>query len=214
MNKLQYITTDHPSRSHSDLALDACMAGAKWIQLRMKSATDEEMLQEAISIRAITKVYRATFIINDRIQLVDKCDADGVHLGLGDLPTDEARALLGPNKIIGGTANSINDVVSHYENKVDYVGVGPYQFTETKKNLSDPLGVIGYQNLMDKLQEMEINLPVFAIGGIKENDIDQIMQTGVYGIAVSGLITDSLDKTELINRINNIQYAYNSEQTI
>ncbi|MBL4705270.1 MAG: thiamine phosphate synthase [Flavobacteriales bacterium] len=214
ISRLQYITQDHPSKSHATLAMEACMAGANWIQLRMKSASDEEVELEGIRIREITDKYGANFILNDRIHLVEKCNADGVHLGLKDMSTNEARSFLGFDKIIGGTANTLEDVIAHATNKVDYVGLGPFQFTETKRSLSQTLGTSGYVEIIGGLKEIGIKLPVIAIGGIKEGDILKIMETGITGVAVSGLITNAVNKPELINRINNIQYAYNSEQTV
>ena len=132
--------------------------------------------------------YGATFIIDDHVELVKQIEADGVHLGKNDMPIPEARKLLGRNYIIGGTANSFEDVQKHYENGADYIGCGPFRFTTTKKNLSPVLGLEGYQRIVSQMKEAGINLPLVAIGGITRDDLPFLMQTGITGIALSGSI--------------------------
>ena len=200
--KLQFITHFTDTFSYYDSARLALEGGCRWIQLRMKDATDEEVEQEAIRVQALCKEYGATFLLDDRVQLVKKLKADGVHLGKNDMPIAEARRILGKDFIIGGTANTFEDVKAHYEAGADYIGCGPFRFTTTKKNLSPILGLEGYANIVRQMKESHINLPIVAIGGITLKDIPDIMKTGVTGIALSGTILRAEDPVEETRKIN------------
>lgn len=202
ISSLQYITQEHDKYSHSDLCKMASDAGLKWVQLRMKNVSDKEFLKEANVCREITSNYNSTLIINDNIKVAIDSQADGVHLGLTDLSTKEARNILGNNKIIGGTANTFEDILMHSKNGVNYVGVGPHRFTKTKDKLSPILGIDGYQKIIAELKKRDIEIPVIAIGGILFEDIKLLKEVGLNGIAVSGLLTNNFDKT-IINNIKN-----------
>ena len=185
---LQFITHFTERYSYLDSVRIALEGGCKWIQLRMKEASTEEIIPIANEAKTMCHKYGATFIIDDHVELVKLIEADGVHLGKNDMPIAEARKLLGRNYIIGGTANSFEDVQKHYENGADYIGCGPFRFTTTKKNLSPVLGLEGYQHIVSQMKEAEINLPLVAIGGITRDDLPFLMQTGITGIALSGSI--------------------------
>ena len=185
---LQFITHFTERYSYLDSVRIALEGGCKWIQLRMKEASTEEIIPIAKEAKAMCHKYGATFIIDDHVELVKLIEADGVHLGKNDMPIPEARKLLGRNYIIGGTANSFEDVQKHYENGADYIGCGPFRFTTTKKNLSPVLGLEGYQRIVSQMKEAGINLPLVAIGGITRDDLPFLMQTGITGIALSGSI--------------------------
>ena len=185
---LQFITHFTERYSYLDSVRIALEGGCKWIQLRMKEASTEEIIPIAKEAKAMCHKYGATFIIDDHVELVKPIEADGVHLGKNDMPIAEARKLLGRNYIIGGTANSFEDVQKHYENGADYIGCGPFRFTTTKKNLSPVLGLEGYQRIVSQMKEAGINLPLVAIGGITRDDLPFLMQTGITGIALSGSI--------------------------
>lgn len=198
IDQLQYITQDYDQASHSLLCLEACQAGVKWVQLRMKNASDEEYLKIARLCRKITADHGAKLIINDNLNIALEVGADGVHLGQTDMNTREARGKAPEGFIIGGTANTLEQIIDHFNNGVDYVGVGPYRFTPTKDNLSPVLGREGYEEIIKELANKNIDLPVIAIGGITEDDVEILRKTGVHGIAISGLITKSLEKKELV----------------
>lgn len=200
--KLQFITHFSDTYSYYDSARLALEGGCRWIQLRMKDATDEEVEREAIRVQTLCKQYQATFILDDRVELAKKLNADGVHLGKNDMPIAEARRYLGNGFILGGTANTFEDVVAHYKAGADYIGCGPFRFTTTKKNLSPILGLEGYTEIVRKMKENGINLPIVAIGGITREDIPAIMQTGVTGIALSGTILRAKDPVEETRKIN------------
>lgn len=199
--ELQFITHFTEKYSYYDSARMALEGGCRWIQLRMKDASPEEVEQEALRVQALCRTYHATFIIDDHVELVKKLHADGVHLGKHDMPVAEARRLLGNGFIIGGTANTFDDVKMHYEAGADYIGCGPFRFTTTKKNLSPILGLEGYRRIVSQMKEAGINLPIVAIGGITREDIPAILQTGVTGVALSGTILRADNPTEETQRI-------------
>ncbi len=199
--ELQFITHFTEKYSYYDSARMALEGGCRWIQLRMKDASPEEVEQEALRVQALCRTYHATFIIDDHVELVKKIHADGVHLGKHDMPVAEARRLLGNGFIIGGTANTFDDVKMHYEAGADYIGCGPFRFTTTKKNLSPILGLEGYRRIVSQMKEAGINLPIVAIGGITREDIPAILQTGVTGVALSGTILRADNPMEETRRI-------------
>jgi len=201
--ELQFITHYTGRYTYFDSARMALEGGCRWIQLRMKEATEEEVEKEAIRVQDLCRQYGSTFIIDDHVALAKKLHADGVHLGKKDMPIAEARKLLGKDFIIGGTANTFEDVQMHYAAGVDYIGCGPFRFTTTKKNLSPVLGLEGYRNIVSRMKEAGINLPIVAIGGIAFEDIPAIMQTGVSGIALSGSILRADDPIAETRRIIN-----------
>lgn len=201
--ELQFITHYTGRYTYLDSARMALEGGCRWIQLRMKEATEEEVEKEAIRVQDLCRQYGATFIIDDHVALAKKLHADGVHLGKKDMPIAEARKLLGKDFIIGGTANTFEDVQMHYAAGADYIGCGPFRFTTTKKNLSPVLGLEGYRNIVSRMKEAGINLPIVAIGGIAFEDIPAIMQTGVSGIALSGSILRADDPIAETRRIIN-----------
>lgn len=184
---LQFITNGKNSEETISGAIEALKGGCKWIQLRMKDTPLETIEETALLLKNECAKYNAVLIIDDHVEIVKKTNADGVHLGLNDMPIDQARQILGNNFIIGGTANTLEHALYQTSLGADYLGIGPYQFTTTKKLLSSTLGLNGYNNLMLQLRK-KTDIPVVAIGGIEIDDIADIMQTGVNGIAVSGTI--------------------------
>lgn len=188
---IQFITHANERYDYLDGVRMALEGGCRWIQLRMKDASKEEILETAESTRKLCRQYDAVFILDDYVELVERTGADGVHLGKDDMPIDEARRLLGKDKIIGGTANTFEDVKRICSAGADYIGCGPFRFTTTKKKLSPVLGLDGYKRIIEQVNTYGINIPVIAIGGILLPDISDIMQTGVSGIAVSGAILNA-----------------------
>lgn len=201
--RLQYITQDIPGKTHAQLAEEACAGGADWIQLRVKNKACAEWKEIALETQAVCKKYNAKLIINDSMTLARDIGADGVHLGLTDLPTAEARKILGKNFIIGGTANTFADIIVHASAGADYIGVGPYRFTSTKEKLSPVLGLDGYRSLLHKCRESGIRIPLIAIGGILPGDVRDLLDAGVYGVAASSVITKAAVKRAVIDDFNN-----------
>lgn len=202
--KLQFISHHTDSKSYLEGINDALTGGCKWIQLRMKGATDEEARPIAWKVKEWCRITCAVFIIDDRVELAKEVGADGVHLGKNDMPIAEARKILGSDFIIGGTANTFNDVKAHYEAGADYIGCGPFRFTTTKEKLSPILGLEGYQEIVTKMKAHNIDLPIVAIGGITRKDIPDILQTGVTGVAMSGSILRADDPANETHEIMEI----------
>ena len=198
---IQFISHFNDKYSYLDSIRLALDGGCKWVQLRMKDASEEEFLRNAHQARKLCDQYQATFIIDDHVELVRECGADGVHLGKNDMPIADARRLLGDAFIIGGTANTFDDVLSHYRSSANYIGCGPFRFTTTKKGLSPILGLKGYQDIVAKMKSQSIDIPIVAIGGITIDDIPSIMQTGVNGIALSGTVLNAPDPVQEMKRI-------------
>ena len=198
---LQFITHYTDTIGYLDSVRIALEGGCRWVQLRMKNATVDEIRPIALEAQALCKEAGATFIIDDHVDLVKEIGADGVHLGKNDMPIDEARKILGPDFIIGGTANTFDDVVMHYNNSANYIGCGPFRFTTTKEKLSPVLGLEGYRDIVAKMKEAGIDIPVVAIGGINAEDIAEIMATGITGIALSGTVLRAKDPVEEMKRL-------------
>lgn len=193
----------HPSDRYS-IAEEVQMAlegGCKWIQLRMKDASDEEFRQTALEIIPLCKENEAFLVFDDRVELAMEMGVHGVHLGKNDMDPLQAREIMGAEAIIGVTANTADDIVRLKGWDVDYVGLGPYRYTTTKKNLSPLLGTDGYRDVVNKVREADVLLPIVAIGGISIEDIPAIMSTGVNGIAVSGSIINAPDPVYYTRRI-------------
>lgn len=198
---LQYISHFTPQISYAEGIRMALEGGCRWIQLRMKDAPAEEIIACAEEVLPLCRRHGAKFLLDDHVELVRQLGADGVHLGKNDMPVDEARKILGPDIIIGGTANTIEDIIRLHKQGADYIGCGPFRFTTTKKNLSPILGLDGYNSIVLKMKELGINLPIVAIGGITVEDIPAVMGTGVSGIALSGAILGAPDPVEMTARI-------------
>ena len=203
---LQFISHCTERYTYLDSIRLALEGGCRWIQLRMKDATDEEVRPIALVAQRLCHEAGATFIIDDRVGLVRELHADGVHLGQNDMPIREARRLLGDGFTIGGTANTFEQVRTHYESSADYIGYGPFRFTTTKQKLAPVLGLDGYRTIISEMEEAHIHILIVAIGGITEEDIPDILQTGVSGIALSGTVLRADDPVQkmkqLINTVN------------
>lgn len=198
---LQYISHFTPQIDYAEGIRMALEGGCRWIQLRMKDAPAEEIIACAEEVLPLCRRHGAKFLLDDHVELVRQLGADGVHLGKNDMPVDEARKILGPDIIIGGTANTIEDIIRLHKQGADYIGCGPFRFTTTKKNLSPILGLDGYKSIVLKMKELGIDLPIVAIGGITVEDIPAVMGTGVSGIALSGAILGAPDPVEMTARI-------------
>ncbi|KQM79081.1 thiamine-phosphate pyrophosphorylase [Pedobacter sp. Leaf216] len=196
IEKLQYITHDIPHLSHIEQVQQACEAGAKWIQYRCLSKNDEELLQDIKAIAEICDDWGTTLIVTDHVHLNGKADIQGFHIEDMDADFITLRKLVGDDITLGGSANTTENLIRLEKEGADYAGYGPYAATETKPNDYTLLGIEGYQNAVKKLQDQNINLPVLAVGGIKTYDVEALMHTGIYGVAVSGAINFADDFIE------------------
>ena len=199
--KIQYISQGAKPEDHLTNIQKVCEAGIRWVQLRIKDVDFETYLQIAKESKKICAAYSAVFIVNDNVSIAKESEANGVHLGLSDMNPKDARSILGDHSIIGGTANTLQDCLLQAENKVDYIGLGPFRHTETKKNLSPVLGLEGYRKIITELRAPACQIPVIATGGILESDIKNLMENHVSGIAVSKLLTQNLNLKTTVDYI-------------
>lgn len=204
MMELQFISHGTSPEEYIQSIQTALDGGCRWIQLRMKDTDDTTFTATAAKVRRLCDTYGAVMIIDDRVHLVETTEADGVHLGKLDMPVEQARKILGNEKIIGGTANTFDDIRMHFRAGADYIGCGPFRFTTTKKNLSPVLGLDGYRQIVGKMKEEGVDIPVVAIGGIKYKDIDGILSTGINGIAISGGVLNAADPVNEMRRISKL----------
>jgi len=196
IEKLQFITHDIPALSHVQQAQLACAAGAKWIQYRCLTKKDEELLEDIEQIASICDDWGATLIVTDHIHLKGKADIQGFHIEDMEANFIELRKQLGEEYTIGGSSNTIEGLIRLYKEGVDYAGFGPFQITTTKPNKAALLGVEGYTKAMAVLNNLDLELPVLAVGGITLEDVDALMQTGIFGIAASAAINQAEDLQE------------------
>lgn len=193
MVPVQFITHQTARFSYEESALMALKGGCQWVQLRMKGQADSVVEPIARRLKEACRAHGATFIIDDRVELAKAVEADGVHLGRQDMPVAEARRVLGEGFLIGGTANTIDDIRRLHRESADYIGCGPFRFTTTKEGLSPILGLEGLAAIMADVRREVINVPICAIGGITLADVADVMRTGVDGIAVSGAVLGADD---------------------
>lgn len=198
---IQFISHYTDQYSYLDSIRMALEGGCRWIQLRMKGITDDEVRPVALEAQRMCKEAGATFILDDRVMLAKEIGADGVHLGKNDMPVAEARNILGTKAIIGGTANTYADLKAHYEASANYVGCGPFRFTTTKERLAPILGLEGYVQIVSQMKADGIDIPIVAIGGITAVDIPLIMKTGVAGIAISGAVLHAENPVESMKQL-------------
>lgn len=201
IENLQYITTSKASNV-LDEVMSVCEAGIHWIQLRLKNSSKQEIEKIAIQAKKICDKYKVTFIVNDDVEIAKKINADGVHIGKNDMSVKDARKILGEDKIIGGTANTFEDCKILINSDVDYIGLGPFRFTNTKKKLSPIVGLQGYIQTIQKINKEGLNTtPIVGVGGIELGDVKPITESGIFGIALSGLIANSDNKEKLISEL-------------
>lgn len=188
ISNFHLITQDSPQYSHSEMSEIAYSNGCRWVQLRIKHQPESVIVEEAQKAMITATKHHGLLIINDNPHIAAQVGAHGVHLGKSDMKVAEARKILGDDAIIGGTANTLDDILNLIDQKADYIGLGPFRFTTTKEKLSPILGMEGYKTIMNRLAETKLSIPIVAIGGITPNDVRQIMDAGLHGIAISGAI--------------------------
>lgn len=211
ISDLHIITQEIKGFSHLAQIEALKQTDADWIQLRVKDTPQAAWFDIGRKAKDLLKDTRIQLIINDNVYLAKEIDADGVHLGKNDMEVDEARSILGEQKIIGGTANTFNDVVKLHEMGVNYVGLGPFKPTTTKKNLAPQLSQFAYEVILKKLELQKIKIPIIAIGGIQINDVVPLMTVGLSGVAVSSSIVKSTSIQQSVEhfriQLNKFQFS-------
>ncbi len=200
---IQFISHFTEHFTYLDSIRMALEGGCRWVQLRMKGASASELTDAAHEALSLCRAVGATLIIDDNVEVAKAVHADGVHLGQHDMPIAEARSLLGKDFIIGGTANTFQQVKAHATAGADYVGCGPFRFTTTKQGLAPVLGLEGYRGIIQQMRAENIDIPIVAIGGITCEDIQPLIATGVSDIALSGTVLRAADPVAEMKRIIN-----------
>jgi thiamine-phosphate pyrophosphorylase len=207
-----YLVTDRNQTSGRDLlwvlqqALDG---GVKAIQLREKDLPGRDLFSLAERLRTLCQAYEAALFINDRVDVALAVDAAGVQLSMTSLPALTARALLGPQKIIGVSTHALQEAKEAEKNGADFVLFGPVYFTASKAAYGAPQGLPALKTIVDN-----ISLPIYAIGGIKSENIESVMKTGVRGVALISAIVGAESPREasekLLRQLRRRAYAGNS----
>lgn len=185
--------------SHFEIVKLAIKGGADMIQFRDKMMSTSELIDTAIKLKKLCAKHNATFVVNDRVDVAMISDADGVHLGLEDISIKDARKLLGKSKIVGGTAHSLKEVVEAQKNGADYIGFGHIYPTGSKIKKDKPKGTTYLKKVVN-----EIKTPIIAIGGISSENIQDVMNTGVYGAAVIGSVVKSKKPVDEVKKLRKI----------
>ena len=196
IEKLQFITHDIEQHTHIEQAQIACEAGAKWIQYRCLTKTDDELLEDINVIAEICDDWGATLIVTDHIHLNGKADIQGFHIEDMDADFKQLREELGEAITIGGSSNTVEGLLRIAAEGADYAGFGPFKVTTTKPNNAPLLGIEGYAKAMNVLKQQNIDLPVLAVGGVTLDDIDDLLKTGIFGIAASSAINQAENMRE------------------
>ena len=192
---LQYITNTTCGHSIPDQVKAVLEGGCRWIQLRMKDAPKEEIIEMAKVIKPLTDEKEAFLIINDHVDICRDVNCTGVHLGKSDMLPSKARLELGPLAVIGVTANTFEDIESVRSLDIDYIGIGPFADTRTKKNLAPVLGLQGITDLCGRMRSADINIAHVAVGGIRLEDVQPLLEAGCDGIAVLFSLSKLKQKT-------------------
>ncbi|MBU4310347.1 thiamine phosphate synthase [bacterium] len=191
-------------RSPIQIAREAIAGGATALQLRAKDLESRDLCHLASSLKKVAKKKKALFIVNDRIDIAQAVDADGVHLGQEDLPIKIARKLLGRNKIIGATVRNLSQALKAQREGADYVSLGPIFSTKTKKDLPPPRGLKTIAQIKEK-----IRLPLIAIGGINRDNVASVIRAGADGVAAASAVVGAknIRKTtgELLRQIKEVK---------
>lgn len=190
---LQFITNTNSKTSVTDQVFAVIEGGCRWIQIRMKDASDEEIKKVVDAVKPKCIETGTFLLLNDRVELAKELNVGGVHLGKDDMPVSKARMLLGAAAVIGVTANTYADVAAVSNLDIDYYGLGPYAETQTKKNLAPVLGLKGIRDICYEMENNNILIPHVAVGGITIEDVLPLLESGVNGIAVSSAIANAED---------------------
>jgi thiamine-phosphate pyrophosphorylase len=186
-----YLVTDRSflgSKSLKQAVEEAIEGGTTFVQIREKNICTREFYKVALEVKEVTDYYKVPLVINDRIDIAQALDADGVHLGQSDMPLNIARRILGSDKLIGISVGNIHDALEAEKNGADYIGIGTVFYTGTKKDINIPIGLEGLRDVCNS-----IKIPKVAIGGINRDNLRNVISTGVNGAAVVSAILGQSD---------------------
>lgn len=191
INYSLYLVTDRRlarGRNTSEIVRAAVRGGATVVQLREKDCSTREFIEQALSMKEFLKTYAVQLIINDRVDIAQAVEADGVHLGQNDMPLGLAKKILGDTMIIGISAESLQDAVEAEKGGADYLGVSPIYGTPTKTDTAPPLGLEGLREI-----RRTVKLPLVGIGGLNRENAADVIRNGADGVAVVSAIVAADD---------------------
>lgn len=209
---LQFITDSKTIDGTEAQARQALDGGCRWIQVRMKDAPVDTVRHALMRVAPFCAEHRATLIVDDHVTLAALPGVDGVHLGQTDMTVAEARRILPTDRIIGLTVNNMDHARKVFSPDIDYIGMGPWRFTTTKRNLAPVLGPDGIREIITFLRQNNCHVPVVAIGGLTPADAAQLPYSLADGMAVSGAISgapDPIQATGEFLRAINIKHYIN-----
>ncbi|MCF7892760.1 MAG: thiamine phosphate synthase [Candidatus Omnitrophica bacterium] len=187
---------DSSNRNILSLANELSKTSLDLIQLRAKNTNDSDFLSLAKRLSCLFKKTKKYFIINDRADIASLADADGLHLGQYDIPLNEAKKIIGERKTFGKTIHSLKELINTDQNRIDYLGVGPFFASKTKKNNRKPLKKNEIKQITAKSKKV-----IFAIGGITRYNIDSVLKHGIKNVAVSSAVLLSSNPYQEIEEI-------------
>jgi thiamine-phosphate pyrophosphorylase len=204
VDTFHYLTQDLPNISHVAQVEMACSQGAKWVQYRCLSKSDEEMLAEIHQIASICDDWGTTLIVTNHVHLVHQADIQGVHIEDMDADISLVRAQIGDDKTLGASANDLATILKHIQNGADYIGCGPFGHTETKPNNCQHWSIQGYAESVAALKQAGIDFPLIAAGGVGLNDVADLLKTGIKGVAVSAAVNKAEHPAEAFKQFYNL----------
>jgi thiamine-phosphate pyrophosphorylase len=196
--KLHYISQGSSPKEHLENIQKACTSGIELVQFRLKNISEKKFFKVAKEAREITSHYQTRLIINEHYKIAKEIKADGVHLETTDSCPIAARKQLYSWQTIGGTANTIQDCETLLIKEVDYISLGPFRVTTSKGHMPPVLGLNGYTVILEALNT---KIPIIGVGGITEEDVTALLETGISGIAISGAITQNFDSISTFNQL-------------
>lgn len=197
--KLHYISQGSTPKEHIEHIQKACSSGIELVQLKLNDISEKKFLKFAKEAREITAHFQTRLIINDNYKIAHTVKADGVHLEKPDSFPITARKYLYTWQSIGGTANTIEDCKDLLKKQVDYISLGVFRSTSTKDNLP-VIGIDGYKTITAALKT---ETPIIGVGGITTDDVKNILEVGISGVAVSNAITQNFNNIKIFNQLLN-----------
>lgn len=194
-----YVITDRMlsrGKSHPEVARAAIEGGATIIQLRDKEASTRELIEAGLALRKLAREREVAFMVNDRVDVAMTVEADGVHVGQDDMPAKLARKLMGPGKIIGVSTSTVEEALGAEADGADYVSASPVFTTPTKPDTPPPTGLEGLRAIAEA-----VHVPVIAIGGINESNVEEVVKAGADGVAVISAVVAAPDIAEAARRL-------------
>jgi thiamine-phosphate pyrophosphorylase len=194
-----YLVTDnrvYPGRSHIDEVKAVIAGGARVVQFREKQMNDRDLLATGTVLRKLTTDSNVDFIVNNRVDIALALDADGVHVGQEDMPVINARRLMGPHKILGVSASTVEEAIKAESESADYIGASPVFATSTKPDAPHPTGLEGLRAMAEA-----INIPIVAIGGINLENVEQVISAGADSAAVISAVVCAPDMVKATEKL-------------